>query len=73
MTCFAFTANNSFMKVPPAQGQPYAVAGLAWGAAATNRPGARFGPLAIRQSSHVERAQIDRLVDAVGASIKRCA
>ena len=31
------------------------------------------GPRAIRQSSHVERAQIDRLVDAVGAAIKRCA
>ena len=53
MTGFAFASNNSFMKVPPAQGQPYAVAGLAWDGSTSNRPGARFGPRAIRQASHM--------------------
>jgi agmatinase len=32
---------------------PYAVAGVAWDGATTNRPGARFGPRAIREASHM--------------------
>ncbi len=53
MTAFAFLANNSFMKVPAAGTQPYAVAGIAWDGSTTNRPGARFGPRAIREASHM--------------------
>jgi agmatinase len=53
MTGFAFTADNSFMKAPRAARQPYAVAGIAWDGSTTNRPGARFGPRAIRQASHM--------------------
>ncbi len=53
MTAFAFTANDSFMKAAPVQAQPYAVAGVAWDGATTNRPGSRFGPRAIRESSHM--------------------
>lgn len=53
MTGFAFTSNHGFMKVPAADHQPYAVAGLAWDGATSNRPGARFGPRSIRESSHM--------------------
>jgi agmatinase len=53
MTGFAFTANSSFMKVPTADQQAYAVAGLAWDGSTTNRPGARMGPRAIREASHM--------------------
>ncbi len=53
MTSFAFHSNSSFMKVPPAAAQPFAVAGIAWDGSVTNRPGARFGPGAIRQASHM--------------------
>ena len=53
MTGFAFTANNTFLKAPAADRQPYAVAGIAWDGATTNRPGARFGPRAIREASHM--------------------
>jgi agmatinase len=53
MSAFAFLANNSFMKVPAAGTQPYAVAGIAWDGSTTNRPGARFGPRAIREASHM--------------------
>ena len=53
MTGFAFTANNSFLKVPAADAQPYAVAGVAWDGSTTNRSGARMGPRAIRQASHM--------------------
>lgn len=54
MTSFAFLSNNAFMKAPLADAsRPYAVAGLAWDGAVTNRPGARFGPRAIREASHM--------------------
>ncbi len=53
MTGFAFTANNTFMKVPAADRQPYVVAGIAWDGSTTNRPGARFGPRAVREASHM--------------------
>jgi agmatinase len=32
---------------------PYGLAGIAWDGAVTNRPGARFGPRAIRAASHM--------------------
>jgi len=54
MTSFAYLSNNAFMKVPPAAaGTPFAVAGIAWDGSVTNRPGARFGPRAIREASHM--------------------
>jgi agmatinase len=53
MTRFAFQSNASFLKAAAATCQPYAVAGIAWDGATTNRPGARFGPRAIREASHM--------------------
>lgn len=54
MTQFAFLSNNAFLRVPAASAAtPYAVAGVAWDGAVTNRPGARFGPRAIRDASHM--------------------
>jgi agmatinase len=54
MTDFAFQSDNRFLKVPGVGGAlPYAVAGIAWDGATTNRPGARMGPRAIRQASHM--------------------
>jgi agmatinase len=54
MTSFAFLSNNAFMKAPPADAsKPFAVAGVAWDGSVTNRPGARFGPRAIREASHM--------------------
>lgn len=54
MSQFAFLSNNSFLKVPQGEAErPYAIAGIAWDGCVTNRPGARFGPRAIRQSSHM--------------------
>jgi agmatinase len=53
MTGFAYTANNAFLKVPAARRQRYAVAGVAWDGSTTNRPGARMGPRAIREASHM--------------------
>lgn len=54
MSSFAFLSNNAFLKAPPASAHtPYAVAGVAWDGAVTNRPGARFGPRAIREASHM--------------------
>jgi agmatinase len=53
MTSFAFLSDTGFLKAAPAADQPFAVAGLAWDGSTTNRPGARFGPRAIRQASHM--------------------
>lgn len=54
MTAFAFLSNTSFLKVPVGDvHRPYAVAGIAWDGSVTNRPGARFGPRAIREASHM--------------------
>ncbi len=54
MTSFAYLSNNAFMKAPSGDAtRPYAVAGLAWDGSVTNRPGARFGPRAIREASHM--------------------
>jgi agmatinase len=54
MTSFAFLSDTGFMKAgaPTAQ-TPFAVAGVALDGSTTNRPGARFGPRAIRTASHM--------------------
>ena len=54
MSHFAFLSNNAFLRAPPlTDATPYAVAGVAWDGSVTNRPGARFGPRAIRDASHM--------------------
>jgi agmatinase len=53
MSGFAFHSDNRFLKAPLADRQRFAVAGIAWDGAVTNRPGARMGPRAIRASSHM--------------------
>jgi agmatinase len=54
MTAFAYLSDSHFLKAgPPAAGTPFAVAGIAWDGAVTNRPGARLAPRAIRQASHM--------------------
>jgi agmatinase len=50
---FAFLSDNRFLKAPAAVDHPLAVAGIAWDGATTNRPGARMGPRAVRQASHM--------------------
>jgi agmatinase len=73
MTAFAFLSDNSFLKSErQALTRPYAVAGIAWDGAVTHRPGARFGPRAIREASHMlcdgvhpyfNLSPLDRLTD----------
>lgn len=54
MTNFAFLSGHSFLHAPhPSAATPYAIAGVAWDGAVTNRPGARLGPRAIREASHM--------------------
>lgn len=54
MTSFAYLSDTRFLLAPqPGTGRAFAVAGLPWDGAVTNRPGARFGPRAIRQASHM--------------------
>jgi len=55
MTAFAFLSDSTFLKVdaPGTTPRPFGLAGLAWDGATTNRPGARFGPAAIRTASHM--------------------
>ncbi len=54
MSSFAFTADQRFLNVgAPSAATPFVVAGVAWDGATTNRSGARMGPRAIRQSSHM--------------------
>ncbi len=54
MTSFAFLSQSTFLRAPaPSAATPFAVAGVAWDGAVTNRPGARFGPRAIRDASHM--------------------
>ncbi len=54
MSDFAYLSDSSFLKAPrDAAGMPFAVAGIAWDGSVTNRPGARFGPRAIRAASHM--------------------
>jgi agmatinase len=64
MSSFAFLSNNAFLKAPAASAAtPYAVAGIAWDGSVTNRPGARFGPRAIREASHMLCDAIHPLFD----------
>lgn len=51
MSRFAFQSDSRFLRAEPATNQPFAVAGVAWDGATTNRPGARLGPAAIRHAS----------------------
>ncbi|OYV00139.1 MAG: agmatinase [Burkholderiales bacterium PBB5] len=54
MSSFAFQSQTSFLKCPPlAPAHAFGIAGVAWDGAVTNRPGARFGPRAIREASHM--------------------
>ncbi|WP_372657111.1 agmatinase [Hydrogenophaga sp.] len=49
---FAFANNtNRFLAVPELADQPFAIAGVPYDGVVTNRPGARFGPQAIRAAS----------------------
>jgi agmatinase len=51
---FAFLSDTGFMKAAaPSADTRYAVAGVAWDGSTTNRSGARMGPRAIRQASHM--------------------
>ena len=54
MSGFPFLSQSTFLQSPAsALGQRFAVAGIAWDGCVTNRPGARFGPRAIRTASHM--------------------
>jgi len=53
MSHFAFQSDTRFLRAPTATDQAFAVAGIAWDGSTTNRPGARMGPRAIRQASHM--------------------
>lgn len=54
MSDFAFLSDTRFLKVgAPGAATPWAVAGVAWDGATTNRSGARMGPRAIREASHM--------------------
>ena len=51
---FAFLAGQRFLNAgPPGEGCRFAVAGIAWDGATTNRSGSRMGPRAIRDASHM--------------------
>lgn len=52
MAHFAYASNtNRFMGVEPLLDHPFALCGVPYDGVVTNRPGARFGPQAIRASS----------------------
>lgn len=65
---FAFRSSGTYLNCPPRSQQslPYAVAGIAYDGAVTNRPGARFGPQAIRLASQM-------LCDAIHPHFESCA
>jgi agmatinase len=51
---FAYLSDHHFLKAEPlAPSHAFGVAGLCWDGATTFRPGARFGPRAIRLASHM--------------------
>ena len=51
---FVFKSQNTFLRAPANDKTlPFAIAGIPWDGAVTNRPGARFGPDAIRRASHM--------------------
>jgi len=51
MSDFAFLSDSRFLKSTAGADAPFGLAGIAWDGAVTNRPGARFGPRAIRAAS----------------------
>ena len=53
MSGFPFLSHRGFLGAAAAVDQPFAIAGIAWDGCVTNRPGARFGPKAIRAASHM--------------------
>jgi agmatinase len=54
VTQFAFRSHGSFLQLPAATGhERFAIAGVPWDGATTHRPGARMGPAAVRQASHM--------------------
>ncbi|MEY4729984.1 MAG: agmatinase [Pseudomonadota bacterium] len=73
---FAFLSAGTFLNVPRGASvidKKYGIAGVAYDGAVTNRPGARFGPDAIRQASkmlcdaihpHFDTSPLDVLSDA---------
>jgi agmatinase len=48
-----YQSDLRFLRAPPLDVQPFAVVGLAYDGATTNRTGARLGPRAIRLASHM--------------------
>ena len=51
---FAYQSNNTFLTVPHGRTDtPFGIAGIPYDGAVTNRPGARFGPEAIRRASQM--------------------
>lgn len=51
---FAFMSQNRFLAVPHHQNDTvFGIAGVPYDGAVTNRPGARFGPEAIRRASQM--------------------
>jgi len=49
---FAYASNsNRFLAAQPLGGQPFALCGIPFDGAVTNRPGARFGPQEVRRAS----------------------
>ena len=50
---FAYRSSGTYLNAPCLGDTPFAVAGLTFDGAVTNRPGARFGPQAIRLASQM--------------------
>lgn len=53
---FPYLSSGTFLQAPTRSQAPdrrFCVAGIAWDGAVTNRPGARFGPSAIRRASQM--------------------
>ncbi|MEC5161621.1 MULTISPECIES: agmatinase [unclassified Janthinobacterium] len=70
---FAYRSSGSYLNVGRRDDAPYGLAGLTFDGAVTNRPGARFGPQAIRLASqmlcdathpHFDTTPLDLLSDA---------
>lgn len=53
MSSFAYLSTNRFAGACAAPNKPFGIAGIAWDGAVSNRPGARFGPRAIREASQM--------------------
>lgn len=76
MTDFAYLASSTFLKAMPpalrgvdAAPRPFGLAGLAWDGSTTNRSGARMGPRAIREASHMLCDGIHPLFDTSPAEV----